>query len=261
MWPFRQLRRRKLLRDALLPDTLWDQCLNDHPILAGLDDQEAGRLRELATLFIHEKIFEPVQGLELRELMKASIAVQACLPILNLGFDCYDDWRTVVVYPGEFVRPRAEFDTVGVMHEWEETLGGESWQRGPVILSWADVEASGWCDGYNVVIHEMAHKLDMRSGDADGFPSLHRDMKAREWNLAFTEAFEHLTALAERMREPDIDPYAAESPAEFFAVLSEYFFERPALVLRQYPKIYEQLRLYYRQDPARRLARTAQDLG
>lgn len=208
-------------------------------------------MREMSALFIAEKLFEPVHGLELSERMRTSIAAQACLPILNLGMDWYDDWRTLVVYPAEFVRPREEFDAVGVMHQWDEVLGGESWQRGPVILSWADVEASGWGDGYNVVIHEMAHKLDMHcGGDADGFPPLHRGMKAREWTTAFTEAYEDMTLRVEAGEDVALDAYATESPAEFFAVLSEFFFEIPTLLAREYPAVYRQLEAFYRQSPA-----------
>lgn len=258
MWSFRQLRRRRLLRTGLVPDPLWRRCLDDHPIIAGLDEREEHRLREMATIFLHEKRFEPVQGLDLNELMRASIAVQACLPVLNLGIECYDDWSTVIVYPAEFVRPREESDAAGVMHQWEEALGGESWERGPVVLSWADVEASGWGDGYNVVIHEMAHKLDMRNGDADGFPPLHRHMRPGDWSQAFTEAYGDLARMADRTAEPEIDAYATESPAEFFAVLSEYFFERPDLVMQRYPQVFEQLKQYYRQDTAARLARRPQ---
>lgn len=245
--------RKRILRQGLVPDRVWRRCLDDHPILAGLSAIDELRLRELTTVFLHEKVFEPVKGQELNELMKTSIAVQACLPILQLGLDCYNDWSTIIVYPAEFVRPRQEFDTAGVVHEWEELLGGESWERGPVVLSWCDVEASGWGDGYNVVVHEMAHKLDMRNGEPDGYPPLHRDMRPADWSQAFTSAYEDFARVAEREREPEIDAYATESPAEFFAVLSEYFFERPDLVAERYPKVFEQLRLYYRQDPVARL--------
>ena len=261
MWPFDQWRRRRVLHDALIEDIAWQKALRNHPILAGLTADELSRLRELATLFEHEKLFEPVRGLVLEPPMRISIAVQACLPILNLGFDWYDDWRTLIIYPAEFVRPREEFDPVGVMHQWEETLEGESWQLGPVVLSWADVDASGWGDGYNVVIHEMAHKLDMRSGDADGFPPLHRNMRTREWTVAFTAAFEDINRRLEAGKACPLDAYAAESPAEFFAVLSEYFFEQPQLVHVAYPEVYRQLGLFYRQDPARRLSPATQERG
>jgi Mlc titration factor MtfA (ptsG expression regulator) len=242
------------MRDALIDDVPWHRALERLPILARLDPAESRRLRELCTIFLHEKRFEPVQGLELDEGIRITIAALACLPILNLGPDWYDDWYTVVVYPAEFVRPREEFDAVGVMHQWEEVLGGESWERGPVVLSWADVEASGWGDGYNVVIHEMAHKLDMRNGAAAGFPPLHKDMRVSAWTQGFALAYEDLTRRVENGEDTALDPYAAESPAEFFAVFSEYFFECPAVVMRAYPEVYRQLCLFYRQDPLARVA-------
>lgn len=237
----------------MLAERPWLQALADHPILRGLGEDEGRRLRELATLFLREKIFEPARNLELTETMKVSIAVQACLPILNLDMDWYDGWRTIIVYPGEFVRRREQFDDIGVMHEWEEVISGESWQLGPVILSWADVEASGHGEGYNVVIHEMAHKLDLLNGAVNGFPPLHRGMQPQAWSAAFTVAFEELNARLDAGEEPLIDPYAGEEPGEFFAVLSEYFFEQPALVEAEFPAVYEQLCAFYRQDPAARL--------
>lgn len=252
MWPFQQFRRNKILRENLLAEPLWLQALDNHPIFSGLTQDEAGRLRELATLFMHEKIFEAAGGLALTEIMRVSIAVQACLPILNLGIDWYDGWRTVIVYPGEFIRRRGQFDHIGVMHEWDEVISGESWRLGPVILSWCDVEASGRRQGYNVVIHEMVHKLDLLNGEVDGFPCLHRGMSARVWNQVFTAAFDRLNARLDRTGQAPVDAYAAESPGEFFAVLSEYFFELPAVVRTEYPAVYEQLCAFYRQDPLAR---------
>jgi Mlc titration factor MtfA (ptsG expression regulator) len=254
MWPFRSLRRRKILRRGLLDKTAWRQALARIPIAAGLREDEARRLRELATLFLHEKLFEPARGLRLTEAMRADIAVQCCLPVMNLGFDWLDGWRTVIVYPGEFVSPRKQLDEIGVMHEWEEILGGESWDRGPLILSWADMEASGLGEGYNVAVHEIAHKLDLLEGAADGFPPLHRSMSARAWCDAFTAAYEDFNRRLDEGEDTEIDPYAAEAPGEFFAVFSEYFLERPELVMTEYPDVYRQLAAFYRQDPLARLS-------
>jgi Mlc titration factor MtfA (ptsG expression regulator) len=228
----------------------------DLPVLEGLDATETERLRRLATLFLRDKIFEAAGGMVLNDAVRIRIAALACLPILALDYAWYDGWRTVVVYPGEFVRPRSAFDDIGIMHEWEDALTGESWERGPVILSWADVEASGQCDGYNVVIHEMAHKLDMLNGLPDGFPPLSKHLDRRTWTERFTAAFEDLNERLDRDETTAIDPYAAEEPGEFFAVLSEYFFERPELVRSEYPAVYDLLAAFYRQDPAARLAGT-----
>lgn len=257
MWPFSRFRRNKILREHPIADTAWNALAQDHPILAGLAEDETRRLKDLCCLFLHEKIFEPVQGLVLTEPMRLSIAAQCCLPVMNLGEDWLDGWRTVVAYPGAFVRKREQFDGSGVMHEWEEAITGEAWKHGPLILSWADVEASGWGDGYNVAIHEIAHKLDLLSGDVDGFPPLHRSMDTKAWTLAFSAAFDDFNRRLDAGEETEIDPYAAEEPGEFFAVLSEYFFELPHLVYAEYPDVYRQLAAFYRQDPLTRMERLA----
>jgi len=248
----RRRRRRKLLQRGLIPEPTWLSSLVGLRIFELLSSGERERLRQLSTLFVHEKIFEPAGGMILNDRVRTRIAALACLPILNLDFDCYEGWRTVVVYPGGFIRSRSEFDAIGVMHEWEEALTGESWERGPVILSWADVQGSGHGEGYNVVIHEMAHKLDMLNGTADGFPNLHRGMDRQAWTDVFTTAFEDFTARVDREEDTPIDPYAGEGPGEFFAVLSEYFFEVPGLVRMEYPAVYDLLTQFYRQDPAAR---------
>jgi len=255
--PFRLLRRRrrrKLLQRGPISEPVWRSSLANLPIFRSLTGDERERLRQLSTLFVHEKIFEPAGGMIVDDLVRTRIAALACLPILNLDFDGYEGWRTVVVYPGGFVRPRSAFDDIGVMHEWEEALTGESWERGPVILSWADVEGSGHGEGYNVVIHEMAHKLDMLNGAADGFPPLHRGMSRRVWTGAFTAAFDDFNARVDMDEDTPIDPYAAEGPGEFFAVLSEYFFETPRLVQEEYPAVYDLLAQFYRQDPSARVS-------
>jgi Mlc titration factor MtfA (ptsG expression regulator) len=251
---WRSLREERLLDCHRIDDALWRRTLRDLPLLHGLSGAESDGLRRLTTLFLARKRFEPVLGLQLDQAMRLLIAVQACLPILNLDGEWYADWRTVIVYPGEFIRPRSEVDAAGVMHEWSEVLSGESWDRGPLVLSWADVEASGHCDGYNVVIHEMAHKLDALNGDTDGFPPLHPGMRASDWSRALRSAYESLVGALERNEAQPLDPYAAESPAEFFAVLSEAFFETPEHVKAVYPEVYGLLVAFYRQDPATRRA-------
>lgn len=137
-------------------------------------------------------------------------------------------------------------------------MTGESWLAGPVVLSWADAEMRGDEHGYNVVIHEFAHKLDMLNGEANGFPPLHAGMDRGAWSRDFSAAYEDCRARLERGEPARIDPYAAESPAEFFAVLSEVFFEIPDAVLAEYPGVYRQLAAFYRQDPAARLPGTAE---
>ncbi len=253
MFSLRDWRRRRVLRQSPLEDGLWSATIARLPVLDGLDADELAGLRELATLFLHEKSFETTHGLVLTPSMRLCIAAQACLPILRLGLGWYDGWSTVIVYPGEFAHRREDVDEAGIVHEWDEVRSGESWEYGPVILSWADVEASGRCDGYNVVIHELVHKLDMLNGQPNGFPPLPRGVDADQWNRVFSAAFEDMNGRLDAGGDTAIDPYAAEHPAEFFAVLSEYFFETPGLVQDMYPEVYAQLRSFYRQDPLRRL--------
>jgi len=245
-------RQRVLARDRLDPQS-WPEVRAALPLLQGLSDEELGRLEQLMLLFLAEKKFEAVGGLELTEPMRLVIAAQACLPILNLGIDYYRGWYSVVVYPGGFMARRHYVDEAAVVHAWEEPLAGEAWEQGPVILSWEDVEDSLPLDGFNVVLHEFAHKLDMLTGAPNGLPPLHRDMVVAEWSAAMQAAYDDLAARDDAGEETPIDPYAAESPAEFFAVISEVFFELPHVLLAEYPAVYKQLARFYRQDPAERL--------
>lgn len=247
MWRYKTWRRRRILARNPLPEALWREARSRLPLVHRLDHEEQARLRDLTVLFLHEKIFEPVSGLELTDAIRLEIALQACLPILNLGLDWYDGWRAIIVYPGDFVPQHEEMDEAGVVHLSREPLSGESWQNGPVILSLSDSAA---VDGGNLVIHEFAHKLDMLNGDANGLPPLHREMSVGDWAKAFSTAFEDFQARVTRGESTAIDDYAAEDPAEFFAVLSEVFFESPSDLGELYPAVYKQLRRFYRQDPA-----------
>ena len=247
MWPRR--------RAGAIDEREWAAAIEGLPILDRLDGTEVARLHGLATRFIAAKTIEPVQGQTLEALDVVVIAAQACVPILSLGLDAYASWRTVVVYPAGFISRGRDVDDAGVEHAWEEERGGESWVGGPVVLSFEDVEASGHGDGYNVVIHEMAHKLDMLDGDANGRPPLHRGMDPVAWTRDFSAAYDDLNARIESGEEPPIDEYAAEEPGEFFAVASEFFFESPGVLDDAYPSVYAHLRGFYRQDPLADLAR------
>lgn len=224
------------------------------PILQGLDAAERTRLREAASLFIHDKTFSAAGGAEVDAATRHLIALQACLLTLNLSEDSYRGWSEIILYPDEFLRQREETDEAGVVHHSRDILAGESWHGGPLVLSIADVAASGQADGFNVVLHEFAHKLDMLNGDANGFPPLHRGMDAAAWARDFTTAYDDLCARVDAGEDTVIDPYAATDPAEFFAVLTEVFFETPHLLHAEYPAIYRQLQQFYRQHPLVRLA-------
>jgi Mlc titration factor MtfA (ptsG expression regulator) len=231
------------------------------PLLAGLSDEQDGRLADLALLFLREKRLEAVQGLQLTARMRLSIALQAALPVMELGLDWYRGWYALILYPAEFVPAREYVDADGLVWVDDEVKSGEAWEQGPVILSWADVAAGRTLNGYNVVLHELAHKLDMRDGPANGRPPLHADMSGQSWAEAFAAAYADLNRQAAAGEEPALDPYGAESPAEFFAVASEAFFEIPDLLNAEYPAVYSQLRAFYRQDPLARLGAGARPGG
>jgi hypothetical protein len=256
---FRTWRRKRVLKRATIDEALWGRVVARLPFLAGLSTEETRRLRELALVFLHEKELAAGGGLVLSDEIRLAIALQACLPILNLGLDFYDGWVGIVVYPREFRVRRQELDEDGVMHEWDDELSGEAWPGGPVALSWEDVELgaapaeAGGEPGYNVVIHEFAHKIDMLKGEADGFPVPHADMDAGAWQRTLESAYARLVGRVEREKETLLDPYGAEHPAEFFAVASETFFTDPHALRKEFPGVYEQLRLFYRQDPGARL--------
>ncbi len=242
------LRRRRLERTRI-PATAWRAAVATLPLPDRLNPTERERLRDLATLFLHEKVLEPAGDLELTPEMGPRIAAQACLPILNLGLDYYRGWSSVILYPEGFLARHEYTDPNGLVHSGHRPLIGEAWERGPVILSWADVAVSPAEPGYNVVIHEMAHKLDMLTGEVNGLPPLHRDMQVREWSRVFNDAYQRLCREVDWDRPTALDPYAADSPGEFFAVISEAFFTAPEMVIETYPEVYRQLLTFYRQDP------------
>lgn len=230
--------------------------------------------------FIRDKQFSAAGGHELDEEIITSIAVQAALPVLELGLEAYPTFSEIIVYPGEFLVERDVEDDHGVVHPTREVLSGEAWEDGPVILSWADASGddpdSLGSAGSNVVIHEFAHKLDMSNGEVDGLPAfyrtLHGDLDAAAWCTALSAAHEDLikrldaleasfpktldpesdAALALYAKLP-LDPYAATDPGEFFSVCTEVFFTDPERLQIAYPAVYDQLRQYFRQDPLQRL--------
>jgi Mlc titration factor MtfA (ptsG expression regulator) len=234
-------RRKRVLAKHRIDDALWASATRGLTFLP-----RAEKLRQLTLLFLAEKQFVGAHGLDITDRMRVSIAAQACLPVLELGLDWYAGFSGIVVYPGDFRVRRSEVDEDGVVHEWDDELAGEAMPGGPVVLSW---DAAAHDPLINVVIHEFAHKLDMLNGAADGVPPLHVGMDRGRWIAVFDEAYEGFCDALERGKDTWLDPYAAEHESEFFAVLSEAFFREPAEARRRYPDAYEQLALFYRQDP------------
>lgn len=224
----------------------------------GLDDEERRRLRELVQVFVAEKHWEGCGGLEMTDEIRVTVAAEACLLLLGRDHDLYDDVESILVYPSTVVaaeRVAGIFERGGAVVEESEAILGQAHQGGPVILVWDAVKrgARDPDDGRNVVFHEFAHKIDMLGGEVDGTPPLESAAERRSWAEVCSEVF-----LALKDRDPDVrrvlDPYGAKNEAEFFAVATESFFERPEALKKALPELYALLADFYRQDPAARPA-------
>jgi Mlc titration factor MtfA (ptsG expression regulator) len=227
--------QRPSVRPGTIPDALWLATLLRYPFLARRSVADHLRLRSLVSQFLRQKEFTGAHGLRVTDEMAVAIAAQACLPVLHLGLRWYDDFKGIVVHPGAMLARRVVTDDNGVVHRYNEVLQGEAMVLGPVTLSWQDVAAAGKSaeSGYNVVIHEFIHKIDMRSGAADGCPPLPSRAAHTAWHAVMQPAYDTFcekVVVAERFAGalPWLDRYGTESPAEFFAVASEaYFVNRP----------------------------------
>ncbi len=267
----RALRKARALTSKkveLIDLTAWNRATANYQFVRRLTVEENRRLRLIASDFLARKTIIGAAEFEIDELTRIQIAAQACILILELDVDFYDGWREIIVYPGQFAKTHDVIDEFGVVHTTRDPLAGEAWLGGPVVLSHADLaqteNAIDRGDGYNVVIHEFAHKLDMLNGEANGYPPLHRGMSKETWKrtflaayLAFCKQVDEAEALARKdggraLDAIPIDPYAAENPAEFFAVISEVFFAMPEAVHDAFPAVYQQLKAFYRQDPLAR---------
>ena len=250
----RQRREAAAIARKPIPDVLWRRTLKRFPFLprAGTDDEAL--LRRMTSLFLDRKEFSGAHGLLVTDDMAVAIAAQACLPVLRMDLDAYQGFVGIVVHPG-LARARRSFaDDDGVVHEFEETLAGEALEGGPVMLSWRDVRSAGVkaVQGYNVVIHEFVHVLDMADGVADGLPLLPPDISRREWCASLDAAYQDFCQAVDSDAPTTLDPYGAESPSEFFAVASEAFFVAPHVLQAEHPAVYGLLMRYFRQDPLAR---------
>ena len=256
-----------------IPDPLWTLTCASLPFVARLAPEERARLRGLAAQLLADKQMSAAASLELTAAMQVNIAVQACLPILNLGLDWYRGWKSIVVYPSEFLVPRSVTDEDGVVHEYVEPIAGEAWDGGPLLLSWEDAQQSATGSGapYSVVIHEFVHKLDLLDGEADGVPpflAMHKPLTPGRWRNVLDQSLNRFAAeldLIDGELPNDLDPesdevdryyahlpldaYAAHDHAEFFAVSSETFFVDPVRLHNAFPEWYELLAQFFLQDP------------
>jgi MtfA peptidase len=244
---------RRLLRGNPIPHHIWQGVTRRIAVLQELDAVQMAHLRELTTWFLHSKAINGVQGLEVTLAMRVAVAAQACLLILNLDIDYYDNWVEVILYPGAFRVNREQRDAIGLIHNDASVLTGEAWLRGPVILSWDDVERDSYQSqaGHNVVLHEFAHKLDGLNGVTNGMPPLRRGMNRKDWAEALSGAYDALCLQVAAGESACVNPYAATSPAEFFAVASEYYFTAPEILKNCCPGVHRQLTLFYGQAAAR----------
>lgn len=241
--------RRALARP--FPDS-WVRVLERNlPAYPRLPEELRARLHQLIQRFLHEKHFTGAHGLEITDEMRVTIAGEACLLVLNRPGGVYPMLRWIIVYPGAFWVEHEEEDEAGVVDLEPEERLGESWHNGKVILAWDSVlrGARNFTDGQNIVLHEFAHQLDHESGYADGAPLLGSAHSYRSWAEVLSEEFERLQDSIENDEESLLDEYGATNPAEFFAVATETFFEKPHQMARHHGRLFETLQSYYRVDP------------
>jgi len=253
LWRSWQRRREDAaVQRRAIPDDLWKRTLVRYPFLQRRDAAERDELRRLTSLFLDRKEFSAAGGLKLTDAMVVAIAAQAVLPVLRLGLARYDGFVGIVVHPDQVVARREVADDDGVVHSYDEPLAGEAMDGGPVMLSWRDVRAAGQgaASGYNVVIHEFAHVLDMADGLADGVPLLPAGLPAADWRDTLQAEYGAFVGRVEAGEDTALDPYGASAEEEFFAVASEAFFVSPEAMKKEHPVLYGMLCRFYLQDPA-----------
>jgi Mlc titration factor MtfA (ptsG expression regulator) len=250
----RKWRRRRL--DKLPFPATWLRILRERvPYYRLLSRDEQTQLQKLVRVFLSEKVFEGCGGLEMTDEIRVTIAAQACILLLNREHDYYAGLHSILVYPSSYQAPSKFVDPAGVVHEGDESRLGEAWLRGSIILSWDDVrqDSADFQDGHNVTFHEFAHQLDQQDGTFDGAPLLEKRAHYRSWARVLMKEYQALSDAAERGQETLIDQYGATDPAEFFAVITEAFFERPKALKEKHPELYDELKKFFRQDPLARL--------
>jgi Mlc titration factor MtfA (ptsG expression regulator) len=244
-------RRRRRLRAAPFPPAWRTIVERNFPLFLRLSEEGRSELLGHVQVFLAEKKFEGCGGLEVTDEIRVTIAAQACLLLLHREPHYYPRLVSILVYPHAYVAQTTERLPGGVVMKGESGRLGESWVDDVVVLAWDAVRsgASDANDGHNVVLHEFAHQLDQEDGTSNGAPILERRSQYVAWARILGEEFAALREKAERGVPSDIDPYGATNPAEFFAVVSEAFFERPEALRRKHPALFDELQLFYRQDP------------
>lgn len=240
--------KRKKLLTAEIPRE-WVNILKESLIpYQYLSGREKQRLHGTINLFLAEKSFEGCGGLEITDEIRVTIAAQACMLLLNRPIDVYPRLQSILVYPNTYVADGQNLLGVG---DPNSVRLGESWQSGVVVLSWNSVKggAANFEDGHNVTIHEFAHQLDQENSSADGAPILEDRSSYRTWAHIFSHEYDDFKKDTDKGRRTCIDRYGATNPAEFFAVATETFFEKPEQLHKKRPELYDELKHYYHVDP------------
>ncbi|MFZ2236165.1 MAG: M90 family metallopeptidase [Dokdonella sp.] len=237
-------------KSALIDDADWRRLMGCSALFERMRPSRRDRLREHATLFLADKRFHGAADHVVDHDQRLAVAAMACIPVHRIGYRALRGWRDVIIYPTGFRSRREHHDeATGVVTEVDEDMIGEAWDRGPVVLSWADIaqDMASPFDGLNVVIHEIAHKLDMLDGSINGTPKLASSILRKQWVTAMQNAFDDLVRMVEGSVETPIDPYAAESVDEFFAVITEYHHSAPEQLARCMPDVAALMDRYYGQ--------------
>jgi len=250
MFAFKKLRRKRFMQKTFPVE--WLSIIERNvPYYGYLCSEEQKELQGLIQIFLKEKQFEGCSGLEITDEIRVTIAAQACMLLLGRETNFYPTLRSILVYPHAYLAPAKRIDFDMLITEGLEARFGESWSHGYVILSWDDVlkGASDIHDGHNLVFHEFAHQLDQESGAAEGAPVLPHHSMYIAWARVLSREYEQLIESIEQNRPTLLDKYGAKNPAEFFAVATEFFFEKPVELKKFHPELYDQLRLFFQRDP------------
>ncbi|MFT5291742.1 MAG: Mlc titration factor MtfA (ptsG expression regulator) [Planctomycetota bacterium] len=258
--PFRSWRRRRATARPFPNE--WDEILvRNFPADAMLPSDDRIELRRRVQVFLAEKNFEGLGGLELTDEVRVTIAAQACLLLLHRGEDHYAGLYSILVYPAAYSAPSRTISSNGIVTEGGQARQGEAWAHGAIVLSWDNVLRGGADprDGHNVVLHEFAHALDTQDRHADGMPPLPSRSMYAPWVNVLGAEYRQLQDKVARRHRTVLDPYGATNPAEFFAVATETFFEKPRQLKSKHPELYAELAGFYRQDPAARQSARKRD--
>ena len=248
---FRNKRRKRLLATPL-PSAWWDVIDDSVPMVREMDAIDRKELGGIVQILMHEKTFEGCDGLTITDEIKLTILAQAAILLLHRDTGYYPTLKTILVYPSAYFANHQQAMPDGTIIEGKQARLGESWYRGALVLAWDNVKSSAYNhdDGRNVTLHEFAHQLDGVATGMDGAPSLPSAARYREWARVLGGEYAQLIDELHEGHKTKLDPYAATNPPEFFAVATEYFFEKPGMMKRHYPELYEQLADFYQQDRA-----------